>query len=367
MIKRILEERIKSKFFKGKVIIIVGPRQVGKTTLGLKVTETYERIIFNCDNPTEREILNNRDINYLEGIVGKAKIVFIDEAQKVETIGQTLKLLVDHYKAEKQIIVTGSSTINLLDNTHEPLTGRKIVFKMFPLSIQEIYSEKKLDLMKDFEQNLIFGTYPEVFTQKSFNEKIEILKELSASYLYKDLLEFQLIRNSSVIFNLLKALSLQIGNEVSYNELSNLLGIDKITVQKYVDLLEKSFIVFRLAPYTKNKRKEISKHNKIYFYDLGIRNAIINNFIFSDSRNDYGQLFENFCILERMKYREYNGINANHYFWRTYDGAEIDLVEEREGALFSFEFTLGNHAKKAPEGWKDYTVITKKDLRGFIL
>ena len=367
MFKRILNNRIKEKFFRGKAIIIVGPRQVGKTTMGLTVSEGYERIIFNCDNPTERELLNNKDINFLVGIIGNAEIIFIDEAQKVESIGQTLKLLVDYYRNKKQIIATGSSTKNLLDNTHEPLTGRKIVFTLYPLSMQEIYLGKKLEILKDLDHNLVFGSYPEVFNAKSFDEKIELLKELNSSYLFKDIFEFQQIRNSNIIFNLVKALALQIGNEVSYNEIANTLGIDKITVEKYIDLLEKNFIVFRLPPYTKNKRREISKHKKIYFYDLGIRNAVINNFIFSDSRDDYGHLFENFCVLERMKYREYRGINANHYFWRTYDGAEIDLVEERGGDLFSFEFTLGNKAKKAPEGWKNYKVITKKDLSGFIL
>ena len=367
MYKRIIEEKIKNKFFKGKAIVIVGARQVGKTTLSMKVSEGYERKIFNCDNPTEREILNKKDIDFLKGLVGNSKVILIDEAQKVASIGETLKLLVDYFKKEKQIIVTGSSSINLLENTQEHLTGRKTVFTLFPLSMQEVYPKKKLEFIKELEQNLIFGSYPETINNEAFDEKIEILKELSSSYLYKDLFEFQQVRNSDVIFSLLKALALQVGNEVSYNELANLLGIDKKTVEKYIDILEKSFIVFRLSPYTKNKRREISKLKKIYFYDLGIRNTLINNFNLLDSRNDSGHLFENFCILERMKYREYNGIYANQYFWRTYDGVEIDLVEEMQGEQFGFEIKFNKSHNKKPSGWKNYKIITKNNLNGFIL
>jgi len=359
--KRTIENRIKEKSFGGKIIIIVGARQVGKTTLSNSILEGYRKKVFNCDNPTERALLNNKDIEFLKGLVEDAEMIFIDEAQKVKSIGETLKLLVEHFKDKKQIIVTGSSSINLLDNTHEPLTGRKHVFNLFPLSLNELYQEK-LQLMKKFEQNLIFGSYPEVAKEESFDKKIELLKELSTSYLYKDIFEFQEIRNSDLIFNLLKALALQIGNEVSYNELSKLLGVDKKTVERYVNLLEKNFIIFRLPPFTKNKRKEISKLRKIYFFDLGIRNAIINNFNFIESRDDAGQLFENLCILERMKYREYNGIYANQYFWRTYDGAEVDLVEEREGDLFAFEFKFRKSSVRKPLGWNNYKLINKDNI-----
>lgn len=359
--KRTIEDKIKEKFFSGKVIIIVGARQVGKTTLGNRITEGYKTRVFNCDNPTERALLNNKDIEFLKGLVKDTEIIFIDEAQKVKSIGETLKLLVEHFKDKKQIIVTGSSSINLLDKTQEPLTGRKYVFNLFPLSLDEIYKDK-LELIKMFEQNLIFGSYPEVAKEESFDKKIELLKELSTSYLYKDIFEFQEVKNPDLIFNLLKALALQIGNEVSYNGLSNILGVDKKTVERYVNLLEKNFIVFRLSPFTKNKRREISKLRKIYFFDLGIRNAIINNFNFIESRGDAGQLFENFCILERMKYREYNKIYVNQYFWRTYDGAEVDLVEERSGKLFAFEFKFRKSSVRKHAGWNNYTLINKDNI-----
>lgn len=367
MYKRIIEEKIRKKFFKGKVIMIVGPRQVGKTTLSLELARKYQTITFNCDNPTERELLNKKDIEFLKGLVEDYEVISIDEAQKVDTIGETLKLLVDYYKSKKQIIVTGSSSINLIDNTNEPLTGRKFVFTLYPLSLQELYTKKMLELRKEIDTCMIYGTYPEVAKEQSFGEKVELIKELSSSYLYRDILEFQQVKNSTVIFYLLKALALQMGNEVSYNELARIIGIDKKTIEKYIDLLEKSFIVFRLAPYTKNKRKEISRLRKIYFYDLGIRNSIINNFNIMDSRNDSGQLFENFCILERMKYREYNMIHANQYFWRTYEGAEIDLVEEMQGSLFAYEIKSGRSSPKKPPEWKNYKVINKNNLKGFAL
>ena len=220
---------------------------------------------------------------------------------------------------------------------------------------------------------LIFGSYPEIVKRKSFEEKIQLLRELSTSYLYKDILEFQQVKNPNLINKLLKALALQIGQEVSYNELSSLLEVDKSTIERYVDLLEKCFVIFRLSPYTQNKRKELSRLRKIYFYDLGIRNAIINNFNFLDSRDDIGRLFENFMIVERLKYREYHQIYADQYFWRTYDGSEVDLVEEREGKLFGYEFKWKDKKwSKEPLKFLEYKnsmykVITSKNLDDLIL
>lgn len=285
MYKRLIQAEISNKFFQGKIIIIAGARQTGKTTLAYEIVRETglkeETLFLNCDNPTDRELLSNKDIDFLKKIIGKARIIFIDEGQKVETIGQTLKLLVDYYKKEKQILVTGSSSFNLLDKTSEALTGRKFVFNLFGLSLEEIFPEKNAsDITKNIETFLMFGNYPEVVEESSLEEKRDLVNELASSSLYKDILEFQQIKNAGIISDLLKALSLQIGNEVSYTELSNLLGIDKNTVERYVDLLEKSYIIFRLSPYATNKRKEISKLRKIYFYDLGIRNAVINNFNF---------------------------------------------------------------------------------------
>lgn len=373
MYKRILQQTITKKFFSGKILIIVGARQTGKTTLSLELLKRFpkEQIrSFNCDNPTDREELFNKDIEFLKQLVGEAKIVFIDEAQKVENIGETLKLLVDFYKKKKQIIVTGSSSLNLLDNTQEPLTGRKYTYWLFPLSLEEMYPDKNyLKLTKELEGLVVLGCYPEVVSQKSFKEKKELLRELASSYIYKDILGFQEIKGPDVLVKLLKALALQIGSEVSYNELSNIVKIDKKTIERYIQLLEKNFVVFTLKPFTKNRRREISKLRKVYFYDTGIRNAIINNFNFLDSRRDVGALWENFLLVERMKFRFYNELDREQYFWRTYDGNEIDLVEEASGKLRGYEFKWGPAKKKAKQNlpWLDsYRVITKKDLVSFV-
>ncbi len=379
MYRRIIKETITNKFFRGKALIFVGARQVGKTTLSeeiIKSSEYSDSIQkFNCDNPSDRDMLNNKDLEYLMNLIGEKKVIFIDEGQKVETIGQTLKLIVDHYKGEKQILITGSSSLNLLESVQEVLTGRKTVYTLYNLSLQEIFPDKDYPgLLKKLPELLIYGSYPEVVTAESFSDKQELLNEIAGSYLYKDILEFQKIKNPTVLNNLLKALALQIGSQVSNNELSSLIGIDKNTVEKYIDLLEKNFIVFRLPPFTRNKRKEISKLKKVYFYDLGIRNTIINNYNTIDMRNDVGGLWENFVIAERMKYREYNKIYASQYFWRTYTGSEIDLVEDREGKLFGYEFKWSMKKKnlKVPQMWQEYsdaslTRISKDDLREFIL
>ena len=374
MYKRILEDKIKEKFFKGKAIIIVGARQTGKTTLSLKIVDEFRTKKFNCDNPTDRDLLSNRDLEFLKSLVGDAKVVLIDEGQKVENLGQTLKLLVDHYKKEKQIIVTGSSSFNILDKTEEPLTGRKFVFNLFPLSIEEIYPDKDVSLiMKELETYLVYGSYPEVQVKTRMEEKQEVIHEISESYLYKDVFEFQKIKKSTTLDNLLRALALQIGGEVSYTELSNIVGIDKKTVENYIDILEKNYIIFRLYPYAQNKRKVISKLKKVYFWDLGIRNLIINNFNFLNFRNDVGALWENFCILERLKYQSYHKIYSNNYFWRTYEGAEMDLIEERGGKLYAYEFKWSDKKKiKEPLFLKDYkessfSLISPKNLKGFII
>ena len=374
---RILEKRLKRDSFKGKALVVIGPRQIGKTTLIKELLKSFkkeEAKLINCDNPSDLESLEEKNLEFLEGIVGNSKILFIDEAHKVPNIGQTLKILVDHYGKKLQIFVTASSSINLLYKTQEPLTGRKLVYNLYPLSMEEICPDKNsLKIQKELEQLLIFGSYPEIVKRKSFEEKIQLLRELLTSYLYKDILEFQQVKNPNIINKLLKALALQIGQEVSYNELSSLLEIDKSTVERYVNLLEQCFVVFRLSPYTQNKRKELSRLRKIYFYDLGIRNAIINNFNFLDSRDDIGRLFENFMIVERLKYRDYHQIYADQYFWRTYDGSEVDLVEEREGKLFGYEFKWKDKKwSKKPIKFLEYKnssyeVLTSKNLDDFIL
>lgn len=375
MIKRILKENILNHAFRGQVLIIQGPRQVGKTTLSLEVVKALkvkgDARIFNCDDPDHRDLLENRGLEALKKTIGKAKIVFIDEGQKLSTIGQTLKLLVDYLKKSVQIIVTGSSTMNLLDKTQEALTGRKKVYTLYPISLEEVFKNSRIE-KKKLETLLIFGSYPHVVTEHKKQDKVDILKELKTSYLYRDVFDFQGMKNADIFMNLVKALAYQIGNEVSYTELANLLKINRATVERYIHVLEQSFIVFRLSVFTRNKRRELSKLRKIYFYDVGIRNAIINNFNPLDKRDDLGALWENFMVVERMKYREYHHIETNQYFWRTYDGSEVDLVEEREGRLYGYEFKWKpREYARVLTKWKEYKgssyqIITPDNLKSFI-
>lgn len=376
MIPRILQKNILDQAFQGQVLIIQGPRQVGKTTLAFAIIRNLKTKgllrVFNCDDPDHRELLENRSLEELKTTIADAKIVFIDEGQKLSTIGQTLKLLADHYKKKLQIIVTGSSTMNLLDKTQESLTGRKKVYTLYSVSWEEAAKKRSAALGKKLEAFLVYGSYPQVVTAKKNQDKVDVLKELKTSYLYRDVFDFQGMKNADVFMNLVKALAYQIGNEVSYTELANLLKINRATVERYVHVLEQSFIVFRLPVFTQNKRRELSKLRKIYFYDVGIRNAVINNFNPIDKRDDLGALWENFMVVERMKYREYHRIEANQYFWRTYDGSEIDLVEEREGRLYGFEFKWKprEHARVLAK-WNEYPhssyqVITPGEMHGFV-
>jgi predicted AAA+ superfamily ATPase len=272
------------------------------TFFSLKLEEKFKKdeiIKFNCDNPTDREKLNNKDLEQLQNLIGEKKIIFIDEAQKTESIGQTIKLLVDEYRNKKQVIATGSSSINLLDKTTEALTGRKFVFKLYPLSMEEIYPDKNILLFqKEIEERLVFGAYPELLKTKGAENKKEILEDIQSSSLFKDILEFQAVKNSSVLFSLLKALALQIGSEVSYNELANIVGLGKKTIERYIDLLENTFILDKINSFHNNLRKQLTKMPKTYFFDIGIRNAILNNFLTIESRQDKGALFENFVFLE---------------------------------------------------------------------
>ena len=377
MYKRIIADEIYRNFFSGEVMVIVGARQVGKTYLLKRIIKNKkikdDLVFLNCDYLEDRELLNQQKLEPLKRIIGKKKYLFIDEGQKAENIGNTLKMLVDFYKKEKQIIVTGSSSIHLLDQTAEPLTGRKRVFYLYPISASEIIEQKgELEFQKQFTENLIFGSYPKVLNQLSNEEKIISLKELASSNLYRDILEFQLIKNPSVLNKLLKALALQVGSEVSLHKLGNLIGINLRTAERYIDLLEKSFVIFRLAPYVTNKRKEISKMHKIYFYDLGIRNAIINNFNILENRNDVGQLFENYFILERMKYRSYYRLFANQYFWKNYEQSEVDLIEEFDGNLQAYELKWSKHRAALPLSFRknyqaDCYLVSRENFLDFLL
>lgn len=335
-IKRTIEQKIKDYFFKGKAIIVYGARQVGKTTLIKSLSESHpDNLYLNCDEPDVRQMLTNRSSTELRHMLAGKRVLFIDEAQRVKDIGITLKLLIDNIK-DLQIVATGSSSFELSDSVTEPLTGRKYEFYLHTLSIGEIrqiFSD--LEINRLIEQFVIYGMYPEIITKPE--DKDINLKSLSDSYLFKDILVYERIKNHDTLRRLLQALALQIGSEVSYTELAGMLGIDKKTVESYIDILQKAFIVFKLYPYSTNLRNELKKKKKIYFYDTGIRNALINNFNPSHLRTDWGGLWENFIIAERLKYLSNNFINCNSYFWKNTYKQEVDLVEVTAGDLTAIE------------------------------
>ena len=343
LFKRTITRKLLNDFFQGHALILVGARQTGKTTLVRMALEQlgdrYTVKTINGDDPLERDALTDKSLDYLRRVLGDAQILFVDEGQKIRTIGQSVKLLVDYFGSQRQIIVTGSSTLNLLDATQEPLTGRKFVYTLYPLAISEIFPRPDfLDLQKNLEERLLYGSYPRVVQQTSFEAKIRELRELVASYLYRDILELQQVKSPDLLHRLLQALALQIGSEVSYTELAQTVGADKNTVERYIQLLERSFVIFRLPPYAANQRRAISKLRKIYFWDTGIRNALIQNFNPLDLRTDSGALFENWMIAERLKRNAYEGKLVTSYFWRTYDGNEIDYLEESGGQVQGYEF-----------------------------
>lgn len=338
MINRALKQSILEKIGLGKAIIILGPRQVGKSTLLDIIAHESGQVvkILNCDERDDRAALSDTTSTELISLVGKSTLVLIDEAQRVKNIGLTLKLFTDRIKSV-QIIVTGSSSLDLANEINEPLTGRKYEYRMFPLSTGEMIAHHGETVEKRLlHQRMLFGFYPEVVNSPG-QEKI-VLRDISQSYLYKDILAFREIRKPELLEKLLTALALQLGNEVSFNELANTIGSDQLTVQRYLDLLEKSFVIFRLSSYSKNLRTELKRNRKIYFYDNGIRNAILNNFLPLESRNDIGALWENFLVSERLKSLNYSQQFPNSYFWRTREGAEVDYLEEQDGSINAFEF-----------------------------
>jgi len=338
MIPRKISDHIINRLDAGKAIIILGPRQSGKTTLIKMIAGQTDAtsIVLDCDEPDVRKLLDFPTSTELKNIVGNHALVMIDEAQRIKNIGLTLKLLIDKIKGIK-LIVTGSSALELADEISEPLTGRKFEYLLLPISEQELIEHHGLLEEKRFlNARLIYGMYPEIINNPG-NEK-EILKNLSSSYLYKDIFAFQDIRKPVIIEKLLEALALQMGSEVSYNELAQFIGISKDTIQRYIDLLEKAYVIFTLRSLGRNVRNELKKSRKIYFYDNGIRNAIISNFQPVDLRQDIGALWENFLISERLKVLNNFQIYANRYFWRTKQQQEIDYIEDRDGTLYACEF-----------------------------
>lgn len=372
MIQRTLKDSIQKDLFKGKAILLFGPRQSGKSTLMQEVLKDQDYLYLNGDDSDVREILTNTTATKLKSVIGNKKIVFIDEAQRIQNIGLTLKLFTDQIK-EVQILATGSSAFELSNQVNEPLTGRKYEFMLYPLSFSEMVAYHGLIQEKRLiDHRLIYGYYPEIVTSTS--EESRLLKLLANSYLYKDLLMLEQIKKPIILEKILKALALQIGSEISLQELAQTVGADGKTVDKYIDLLEKAFVVFRLPALNRNVRNEIKKSKKIYFYDCGIRNAVINNFKSIDSRTDAGALWENYVIAERMKFLHYQNIDAKQYFWRTTQQQEIDLVEEYADSWLAYEFKRNIQAKKRfPQTFTDnyknveLSIVTPANVEDFLL
>lgn len=369
MFSRTIEKNIKENINTGKAIIVVGARQVGKTTLINKILEDKNYLFLDADDPSTRSLLQSPTTEQLRTILGGYKYVFIDEAQRIPGIGLTLKIITDQFK-EVQLFVSGSSSYDLGNQLNEPLTGRKWEYELLPISWEEY--ENKIGFIKSeqqIENRLLYGLYPAVINNQG-KERVT-LKNLVNSYLYRDILAFSDIRKPEVLDKLLQALALQMGSEVNYNELSQLIGINKITVQKYIDILEKGFIVFRLNSFSRNIRNEIKQNRKIYFYDNGIRNMIIGNFNQLDLRPDKGVLWENFLVSERLKQNLYKDTFARMYFWRTMQQQEVDYVEEYNGKITAFEFKWINKKTKFPQNFietykAEGHVIDRNNFREFV-
>ena len=337
MISRLLQKTIESRLFAGKAIIVIGARQVGKSTLFKLILEKqdYKALQLNCDEPEVRDMLSNINTAELRLLIADNRIVVIDEAQRVENIGMTLKLITDNFP-EVQLLVTGSSSFGLQDKLNEPLTGRKYEYHLYPISTAELMaSNGLLGVKQTLEQRLVYGSYPDILNHA--DDAKELLMNLAGSYLYKDLLTLESVRRPVLLGKLLTALALQVCSEVSYNELAQTVGTDNKTIEKYIDLLEKCYIVFRLNGFNRNLRTELKKSKKFYFFDNGIRNAILQNFAPLSLRQDAGALWENFIISERIKRNHYSGRYVKSYFWRTTQQQEIDYVEECDGQFSIFE------------------------------
>jgi uncharacterized protein len=347
MITRALEQRIRDRMFRGKAIILYGARQVGKTSLIESITRQHEGVFWlNCDEADIRELLTHTTSGRLRSLIGNHRIVVVDEAQRVPDIGITLKLITDQIK-EVQLIATGSSPFELAGSLKEPLTGRKYEFFLHPVSFSEMVDHTRmLEERRLLEHRLVYGSYPEIIT--GIGQEEELLKLLADSYLYKDLLMLEGIKKPLLLGKILKALALQLGSEVSYHELGQLVHAKSETVEKYIGLLEQVYIVFQLPAYSANVRNEIRKGKKIYFHDNGIRNAILGNFNLLSSRTDSGALWENYLISERIKLLSNLGISHRSFFWRTTGQQEIDYIEERNGRLHAYEFKWGQSRVRFP-------------------
>lgn len=372
--RHITNQVLKDLAQSGKVILIYGPRQSGKTTLSKQIIEKsgLKTLTANADQLKYADILSSRDLSKLKALTHGYEMLFIDEGQRIPEIGINLKILHDEIPGLK-VLVTGSSSFLLSNRVAESLTGRKKVYSLFPVSMGElskIYNH--FELNDQLEERLIYGQYPEVINLTGYGEKEEYLREMSTSYLFKDILELENIKYPFKIRDLLRLLAYQTGSQVSIHELGRQLGLNRETVERYLFLLEQSFVIFRLSAFSRNLRKEISKSQKYYFYDNGIRNIIIDNLHALQTRNDTGALWENFILSERMKKLLYDRKHTNRYFWRTYSGAEIDYIEESGETLQAFEIKYNKAKVKIPKTWQqqygnDFQTINKENYLDFIL
>lgn len=345
MISRVLIQNIKQKLTDRKAIILLGPRQVGKTTLLRSIQKEMDvpTTWWNGDEPDIRTILTSASSTQLLNLIGNAKLLVIDEAQRVENIGLVLKLIVDNIP-EVKVIATGSSSFDLANKINEPLTGRKWEFFLYPISVKELVDHTSyLEEQRMLDQRLIYGFYPDVINNPGNQQ--EILLELTNSYLYKDILTLENIQKPARLERLVQALAFQVGNQISINELSQTTGLDNHTVERYIQLLEKAYVIFQLSPFSRNLRNEIKKSRKIYFYDNGIRNAVIKQFHPIELRQDKGALWENFLMAERRKKLEYSRLHMNNFFWRNHAKQEIDYLEEADGEIHAYEFKWNPKAK----------------------
>ncbi|MBI4117829.1 MAG: ATP-binding protein [Parcubacteria group bacterium] len=335
----------------GRVLVIYGPRRIGKTTLLeqylLKVTKKY--LVDSGDSVAARKVLSSQDFRQIADYVSGYELIVIDEAQQIPDVGMGLKIIIDQHP-DIQVIATGSSSFDLANKIGEPLTGRKTTLTLFPIAQMELLNQHNVfELKQKKEDFLVFGSYPEVVVAKSKEEKIKILKEIAESYLFKDILSLDNVRNPNALMKLVKLLAFQIGKPVSISELATQVGLNSRTVERYLDLLEKAFVIKSLGSFGRNLRKEIAKKRKYYFFDNGIRNAVIGQFNSFEERNDRGELWENFLIMERIKRNSYKGSYYNFYFWRSYDQKEIDWIEEGDGKIFAYEIKLNKEKFPIPE------------------
>jgi len=374
MIQRYLKFQIIDHLTPGKVVVLYGPRQVGKTTLIKEINHElkYRTLFLNGEDRFVQEWLSSRSVEILKRNIGENELIIIDEAQNINEIGLNLKIMVDSF-SNLRIIATGSSSFELANQVGEPLVGRKWQFELFPVAQLELKNDENyMQTKANLDQRLIFGSYPEVVTSYDIIKKTQILNSIVDNYLFKDILQWENLKQADKLIDILKLIAFQIGKQVSISELANTLNINFYTVERYLDLLEKVFIIIKVSGFSRNLRKEIGKTSRYYFLDNGIRNAVVNNFNDLKTRDDVGQLWENYLFMERLKLRKYTNLFANHYFWRTHDRKEIDLIEEHGGRLYGYEFKWGDKKIKPPQEFlntysnSQFMVVNRENYLDFI-